>query len=105
MSGGLPGRPLFVPSPTSCQSEFAYCVLQPDVLWSLAGRASQEVAMDAAPDNDEQPAKRRTFVNFGGNVTWEARCYRPRDEQDVLAILSRHRSERIRAIGSLHAWS
>jgi len=49
--------------------------------------------------------QRRTLVNFGGNSRWQARCYRPRDEQAVLNILERHRSERIRAIGSLHSWS
>lgn len=61
--------------------------------------------MAAAAGSDLQSAKQRPFVNFGGNVTWEARCYRPRDEQEVLQILARHRTERIRAIGSLHAWS
>jgi FAD/FMN-containing dehydrogenase len=50
-------------------------------------------------------ARRRTLVNFGGNRAWHARCYRPRDEQEVLAILARHRAERIRAVGSLHSWS
>jgi FAD/FMN-containing dehydrogenase len=49
--------------------------------------------------------ERRALVNFGGNRRWETRCYRPRDEQEVLAILGRHRSEQIRAIGSLHSWS
>jgi FAD/FMN-containing dehydrogenase len=48
---------------------------------------------------------RRTLVNFGGNRTWQPRCYRPRDESEVLQILARHRSERIRAVGSLHSWS
>jgi len=47
----------------------------------------------------------RTLVNFGGNQRWRARRYRPRDEQEVLDILARHRSRRIRAIGSLHSWS
>jgi FAD/FMN-containing dehydrogenase len=48
---------------------------------------------------------RRTLVNFGGNRSWRARCYRPRDEGEVRDILARHRAERIRAIGSLHSWS
>ena len=61
--------------------------------------------MAAAPGNDPRSAKRRRFANFGRNVTWEALRYLPRDEQEVLQILARHRSERIRAIGSLHAWS
>lgn len=47
----------------------------------------------------------RTLVNFGRNLRWQARGYRPRDDDAVLAILGRHRSERIRAIGSLHSWS
>ena len=49
---------------------------------------------------------KRTLANFGGNQRWQPRrSYRPRSEQEVLDILSRHRSERIRAIGSLHSWS
>ncbi len=52
-----------------------------------------------------EPGERRTLANFGGNRRWQARCYRPRDEEEVLAILGRHRTERIRAIGSLHSWS
>ena len=44
----------------------------------------------------------RTLVNFGRNLRWQSRCYRPRDEDEVLEILERHRSERIRAVGSLH---
>ena len=49
--------------------------------------------------------QRRTFVNFGRNLKWRGRCYRPRNDDDVLEILERHRSEQIRAIGSLHSWS
>ena len=45
------------------------------------------------------------LVNFGGNQRWRASLYRPRDEREVLDILARHRSERVRAIGSLHSWS
>ena len=47
----------------------------------------------------------RTLVNFGRNLRWQSRCYRPRNEDEVLEILERHRSQRIRAIGSLHSWS
>ena len=47
----------------------------------------------------------RTLVNFGRNLKWQSRCYRPRTEDEVLEILERHRSERVRAVGSLHSWS
>lgn len=47
----------------------------------------------------------RTLANFGRNLRWKARCYRPRNDDDVLKFLEKHRSERIRAIGSLHSWS
>ena len=47
----------------------------------------------------------QALVNFGRNLRWQSRCYRPRNEDEVLEILERHRSERIRAIGSLHSWS
>jgi len=52
-----------------------------------------------------QPGEQRTLVNFGGNRTWRVTYYRPRDEKDVLEILTRHRGERIRAFGALHSWS
>src|SRR5262245_4165079 len=47
----------------------------------------------------------RTLVNFGGNLRWQTRCYRPRNEDELLEILERHRADRIRAVGSLHSWS
>ena len=47
----------------------------------------------------------RRIANFGGNQVWQARCYQPRDEQEVLDILQRHRGDRIRALGALHSWS
>lgn len=47
----------------------------------------------------------RRFVNFGGNQTWESRCYTPASEQEVIEILARHARETIRALGSLHSWS
>jgi L-gulonolactone oxidase len=46
-----------------------------------------------------------TVINFGGNQTWRARCYRPRHEQDVLEILERHRHGHVRPFGALHSWS
>lgn len=54
---------------------------------------------------EPQPAGQCTLANFGGNLRWQARCYRPRDEPAVLGILARHRGEKIRAFGSLHSWS
>jgi L-gulono-1,4-lactone dehydrogenase len=44
-------------------------------------------------------------TNFGGNQTWESRCYRPASEAEVLEILDRHGEGRIRAVGSKHSWS
>jgi FAD/FMN-containing dehydrogenase len=52
-----------------------------------------------------QGGDERALVNFGGNRRWVARRYRPRDEHEVLEILGRHRSQRVRAVGSLHSWS
>ena len=53
----------------------------------------------------ETVGRLRTLVNFGRNLKWQTRCYRPRNEDEVLEILERHRSDRIRAVGSLHSWS
>ena len=43
--------------------------------------------------------------NFGGNQRWRSRRYSPRSEEEVLAILERHRHEHIRALGSGYSWS
>src|SRR5688572_2442694 len=43
--------------------------------------------------------------NFGGNQRWRSRSYRPASEAEVLAILDKHRHERIRALGAGHSWS
>jgi FAD/FMN-containing dehydrogenase len=61
--------------------------------------------MPVAAEREHDGGDGRRLVNFGGNRTWDARCYRPRDAEEVLDILARHRTERIRAIGSLHSWS
>jgi len=61
--------------------------------------------MSSLPADAKQAGDRRTLVNFAGNRRWRAQCSRPVSEQEVLEILARHRSERIRAIGSLHSWS
>jgi len=47
----------------------------------------------------------RALVNFGRNLRWRTRCRRPRNDEEVLRLLQEHRSEHIRAIGSLHSWS
>jgi hypothetical protein len=47
----------------------------------------------------------RREVNFGGNLTWQTRCYRPASEAEVLDILARYATGRIRVLGSKHSWS
>ena len=50
-----------------------------------------------------RPAK---IWNFGKNVCTEPDfVYRPNSNGDVLEILAEHRQQKIRAVGSLHAWS
>ena len=44
-------------------------------------------------------------INFGGNQTWRAQSYVPKDEQEVLQILARHADTPIRAFGGRHSWS
>ena len=44
--------------------------------------------------------------NFGRNVTITPESqYFPRDDNEVLEILNRHRGQQIRAIGRTHSWS
>src|SRR5881394_3114145 len=52
-----------------------------------------------------QVEQRRKLANFGRNLNWQSRWYRPRNDDDVLEILEKHRTERVRAIGALHSWS
>jgi len=52
-----------------------------------------------------QVERRRNLANFGRNLGWQSRWYRPRNDDDVLEIMERHRTERVRAIGALHSWS
>jgi L-gulono-1,4-lactone dehydrogenase len=47
----------------------------------------------------------RREVNFGGNLAWQTRCYRPASEAEVLDILAQHAGDRIRVLGSKHSWS
>ena len=44
--------------------------------------------------------------NFGKNVCLKPQhFYQPESTNELLTILDRHRDQKIRAIGSLHAWS
>ncbi|MCC9605528.1 FAD-binding protein [Blastopirellula sp. JC732] len=46
------------------------------------------------------------IVNFGGNVRFvPAEYVEPADEQELLAVLARHASSKIRVVGSRHSWS
>ena len=48
----------------------------------------------------------RKIWNFGKNVCVDPEfIYRPKSNAEVLDILAKHRTQKIRAIGSLHAWS
>ena len=59
----------------------------------------------AATRHDAGPDESSRLTNFGGNQIWQARCYQPRSEQDVLDILQRRRQGKVRALGALHSWS
>ena len=49
---------------------------------------------------------KQTIWNFGKNVRIEPEhIYQPGSVDELLVILGRHRNEKIRAVGSLHAWS
>lgn len=44
--------------------------------------------------------------NFGGNIRFRPRSrYLPKDEEDVLRILDRHRTGKVRVIGAGHSWN
>jgi FAD/FMN-containing dehydrogenase len=46
------------------------------------------------------------LANFGRNISIQPTAYyEPRDEQELLQILERHRGQQIRAVGRLHSWS
>jgi FAD/FMN-containing dehydrogenase len=46
------------------------------------------------------------LTNFGGNVSFApAHLYEPRTEDEMVAILNKHATGKIRVVGSLHAWS
>lgn len=44
-------------------------------------------------------------TNFGGNQTWQSRCYKPANEAELLEIMERHKDGHIRPVGSKHSWS
>lgn len=61
---------------------------------------NQQAALAPAPD------RHKTIENFGGNIRFHPQAfYTPRDESEILQILGRHRTQRIRAVGRLHSWS
>src|SRR5262245_55762879 len=92
-----------------CRSH--HCQHEAARLGGSAGREVLRLARSLPGDGRErhmaaaQDGAPRRIVNFGGNQVWQARCYQPRDEQEVLDILQRHRGGRIRALGALHSWS
>src|SRR5690348_12030972 len=48
----------------------------------------------------------RVQSNFSGNLVVHAsQAYRPRSEEEVLAILRENKGRQIRAAGRLHSWS
>ena len=65
----------------------------------------REAGVAVGAKDSAQPAAPRTLTNFGGNQTWQARYYRPRNEADVLEILNRHSQEHVRPLGAGHSWS
>jgi hypothetical protein len=45
-------------------------------------------------------------TNFGGNIQFSPRCcYAPSTEAQVLELLDRHATGKVRVVGSLHSWS
>ncbi|MCA9104575.1 MAG: FAD-binding protein [Planctomycetales bacterium] len=51
-------------------------------------------------------SRAKTLVNFGANLRIQPTSYyTPANEQEVLAILERHRGESIRVVGRMHSWS
>ena len=52
------------------------------------------------------PESSPIVTNFGRNVAFQPRHrYAPRDEAEILAILNRHATGKIRVMGSRHSWS
>jgi hypothetical protein len=46
------------------------------------------------------------ICNFGRNVCFKPKhYYQPKSEEEVLALLTRHRGDKIRVVGRLHSWS
>ena len=64
-----------------------------------------ETDVAAGPAEPAQDGERRPWTNFGGNQAFEAKFHQPQNEEEVLALLARHREDRIRALGAGHSWS
>ncbi len=55
--------------------------------------------------NKKVPSK-KTIWNFGKNVSIKPESYfQPTSSDELLTILNEHRGKKLRAVGSLHAWS
>lgn len=51
-------------------------------------------------------SQKKRITNFGGNVSFTPKhFYTPQNEKEVLWILNKHATGKIRVIASLHAWS
>jgi FAD/FMN-containing dehydrogenase len=63
--------------------------------------------MDATrPASSIETRQSVQITNFGGNVSFvAAHWYAPRNEEEVLELLNRHATGKVRALGSLHSWS
>jgi L-gulonolactone oxidase len=61
--------------------------------------------MMPTPAAAELSGEPTVLANFGGNEVWRSTRHVPGSDDEVLAILARHRAERVRAVGSLHSWS
>ncbi|RDV12972.1 DUF2892 domain-containing protein [Pontibacter diazotrophicus] len=64
------------------------------------------LAMEGEAIKGKKPAEPQRVTNFGKNVRFSPmHFYTPKNESEILAILNMHSKYKIRAIGSLHAWS
>jgi hypothetical protein len=63
--------------------------------------------MDATrPASSTETRQSVPITNFGGNISFVApHWYAPRDEEEVLELLNRHATGKVRVLGSLHSWS
>lgn len=63
--------------------------------------------MDATrPASSTETRQSVPITNFGGNISFVAgHWYAPRNEAEVLELLNRHATGKVRVLGSLHSWS